>query len=168
MRHCSTLTDDQLEAMFTATDKKMQQIDKPMQCFIERTNGKVYQIFLQTNMLTQHYCEPPIKKEKFCHCDKTINCANNLKKHLKSCEKAAKHPAKQQIHQTALDGPTSSETGTSTPKKMTVEELQVGVESDKHARNWKTTEIVESAFKYTTLSLFQEEIQQQQKRLSII
>ena len=45
----STLTDDQLKAMFTATDEDMRQIEQPMECLIERTKHKceVYQILLQ-------------------------------------------------------------------------------------------------------------------------
>ena len=31
------LTSDQLEAMFTATDEEMQQIEQPVECLIERT-----------------------------------------------------------------------------------------------------------------------------------
>ena len=34
------LTDDQLEAMFTATDEEMQQIEQPMEHLIERTEHK--------------------------------------------------------------------------------------------------------------------------------
>ena len=34
------LTDDQLEAMFTATDEEMQQIEQPMEYLIERTKHK--------------------------------------------------------------------------------------------------------------------------------
>ena len=34
------LTDDQLKAMFTATDEEMWQIEQPMQCLIERTKHK--------------------------------------------------------------------------------------------------------------------------------
>ena len=36
----NSLTDDQLEAMFTATDEQMQQIEQPMECLIERTKQK--------------------------------------------------------------------------------------------------------------------------------
>ena len=46
-------------------------------------------------------------------CGKTINRANNLEKHLRSCEKAPTYLAKQQLRQTTLDGPTSSEKGPS-------------------------------------------------------
>ena len=59
------------------------------------------------------------------HCRKTINHANNLEKHLRSCEKAPTHPAKQQLHQITLDEPTSSKNGPSAPKKLMVEEVQV-------------------------------------------
>ena len=34
------LTDDQLEAMFIATDEEMQQTEQPMECLIERTKHK--------------------------------------------------------------------------------------------------------------------------------
>ena len=36
----NTFTDDQLEAMFTVTDKEMQQIKQSMRCLIERTKHK--------------------------------------------------------------------------------------------------------------------------------
>ena len=39
------LSGDQLEAMFTATDEDMRQIDQPMECFIERTKHKYDSFF---------------------------------------------------------------------------------------------------------------------------
>ena len=36
----NTLTDDQLEMMFSATDKEMQQTEQPMECLIERSKYK--------------------------------------------------------------------------------------------------------------------------------
>ena len=83
---------------------------------------------------------------------KTINRANNLEKHLRSYEKAATHPSKRQLHQTTLDGPTSLENESSTPKKLMVEEVQVGGASAKHAGHWKVPEIVEPALKYMALT----------------
>ena len=83
---------------------------------------------------------------------KTINRANNLEKHLRSYEKAATHPSKRQLHQTTLDGPTSLENESSTPKKLMVEEVQVGGAPAKHAGHWKVPEIVEPALKYTALT----------------
>ena len=59
------------------------------------------------------------------HCRKTISHANNLEKHLRSCEKATTHSAKQQLHQITLDEPTSSKNESSAPKKLMVEEVQV-------------------------------------------
>ena len=76
--------------MFTTTDEEMQQIEQPMGCLIERTNHKWKRrkrFFSSKAALKQHHCEPPIKNEKCPHCSKTINCANNLEKHLSSCEK---------------------------------------------------------------------------------
>ena len=51
-----------------------------------------------------------------------------------------------------LNGATSLENGPSTPKELTVEEVQVGGVPAKHAEHWKAPEIVESAFKNTTLT----------------
>ena len=61
------LTDDQLKAMFTATDEEMRQIEQPMECLIERTKYKCKRgtRFLSNEAaLKQHHCEPQIKKEK--------------------------------------------------------------------------------------------------------
>ena len=107
---------------------------------------ELYQIFLKRS------CEPPIKKEKCPHCSKTINHANDLEKHLRSCEKASTHPSTQQLRQTTLDGLISSENGPSTPKKLLGEDVQVGGAPAEHAEHWKTPEIVESALKYTALT----------------
>ena len=138
----NTLTDDQLEVLFTTTDEEMLQIEQSMECLIERTKYKCKRctslFFSNEAALKQHHCKPPIKKEKHPHCGKTINRANNLEKHLRSCEKAPTHPAKQQLHQTAPDGLTSSDNGPSTHKKLIAEKVE----------HWKAPEIVESTLKY--------------------
>ena len=155
MRCNKILTDDQLEAMFTTTDEEMRQIEQPMECLIERTKHKCRRctrFFSNEAALKQHNCEPQIKKEKCPHCNKTINRANNLEKHLRSCEKAPTHPSKRQLRQTTLDGPTSLANGPSIPKKLMVEEVQVGRAPAEHAQHWKAPEIVESALKYTALT----------------
>ena len=116
----NTFTDDQLEAMFTATDDEMQQIEQPMECLIERTSHKCKRctrFFSNEAALKQNHCEPPIRKEKCPHCGKTIDLANNLEKHLRSCEKAPTHPTKQKLRQTTLGRSTSSENRPSTIKK---------------------------------------------------
>ena len=149
------LTDDQLEAMFTATDEDMRQIEQPLESLIERTKHKCKRctrFFSNEAALKQHQCELQIKKEKRPHCSKTINRANNLEKHLRSCEKAPTHPSKRQSCQTTLDGPTALENGPSTPKKLMVEVVQVGGAPAEHAEHWKAPEIVESALKYTALT----------------
>ena len=61
------LTDDQVEARFTATDEEMRQIEQPMECLIERNKHKCKRstrFFSNEAGLKQHYCEPQIKKEK--------------------------------------------------------------------------------------------------------
>ena len=82
---CSnTLTDYHLEAMFAVIDEEMWQIEEPKECLIERTKHKCKRCtrFFSTKAAhKQRNCEPPIKNEKFPHCGKTINCANNLEKH---------------------------------------------------------------------------------------
>ena len=122
----NSLTDNQLEAMFTATDEEMRKIEQPMECLIERTNHKCKRctrFFSNEAALKQHHYEPPTKKVKCPHCSKTINRANNMEKHLRSYEKAPTHPSKQQLRQKTLDGPTLLENGPSTPKKLMVEEV---------------------------------------------
>ena len=97
MRSNKNLNDDQLEAMFAATDEKMRQIEQPIECLIERTKGKCRRctrFFSNEAARKQHNCEPQINMEKCPHCSKTINRANNLEKHLRSCEKASTHPSK--------------------------------------------------------------------------
>ena len=151
----NTLTDDQLAAMFAMTDEKMQQIEQPMECLIERTQHQCKmctRFFSNKATLKQHYCEPPIQKEKWPHCSKAINHANNLDMDLRSCIEAPADPTKQQLRKMMLDGPTSSENGPSTLKKLVVEEMQVGVITAEHAEYWKAPEIVESTLKYTVLS----------------
>ena len=54
------LNDDQLEAMFTATDEEMWQIEQPLECFIERTKHKCKRctrFFWNEATLKQHQCE---------------------------------------------------------------------------------------------------------------
>ena len=109
--------------MFTVTDE-VRQIEQPMERLIEKTNHKCKKCTRYNKK--QHHCEPPIKNKKYPYISKTINRTNNLEKHLRSCEKAPTHPAKQQLRQMALDGPTSSRNGPSTPKKLIVEKVQVG------------------------------------------
>ena len=94
---CNNLTEDQLEAMFTVTDEDMWQIVQPLKCLTERSKYRCRgctRFFSNEAALKQHNCEPQIKKEKCLHCSKTINRANNLEKHLRSCEKAPTHPSK--------------------------------------------------------------------------
>ena len=81
----NTLTDDELEDMFPPTDKEMQKIEQQVQ--------EVFQILLQPSCAQAAHCEPAIKKDKCPRCSKVINCAINLKKHLKSCQKALTCPA---------------------------------------------------------------------------
>ena len=114
---------------------------------------ETYQILLQRNCNQEHHCEPPIKKDKCPNFGKAINPANNLEKHLGSCEKPPIYPSKQQLRQTTLDEPTSSKNGPSTPKKFMVEEVQVGGAPDKHAELWQAPEMVASTLKYTALTL---------------
>ena len=64
------------------------------------------------------------------HCGKAINRANNLEKNLKSCKKAPTHPTKQQLRQSNLNRPISSQNGPSTPNKLMVKEVHVGGASD--------------------------------------
>ena len=127
-----------------------------MECSVERTNHKCKRctrFFSNKAAVKQRHCEPHIKKEKCPHCGKTIKGTNNLEKHLRSCEKASTHPAKQQLCQTALDEPTSSENEPSTPKKLMVEEVKMGGAPAENVEHWKAPEIVESALKHTALTL---------------
>ena len=50
------------------------------------------------------------------------------------------------------DGPTSSENGPSTPKKLMVEEVQVGGALAEPVEHWKAPEIVETTLKYPVLT----------------
>ena len=157
------LIDDQLEVMFTVTDDEMHQIEQPMECLIERTKRKCRKCtrcFSNEATLKQHQCEPQIKKEKCPRCSKTINRANNLQKRLSSGEKAPTHPRKRQLRQKTLDEPNPLENGPSAPRKLMVEEVQVGGALAEHAEHSKAPEIVGSALKYFHL---QESIQQQQQ-----
>ena len=143
------LTNDQPQVMITATDEEMWQTEQPMTCLTERTKHKCQRctrFFSNQAALKQHHCEPQIKN---CpHCNKIVNHTNNLQKHLRSCEKAPTHPSKQKLRQMTMDGPTSLVNGPSTPKKLMVEEVQVGGAPAKHAEIWKAPELVESALKY--------------------
>ena len=159
------LTGDQLEAMFAVTDEEMRQIEQPMECLIERTKHKCKKwtrFFSNEAALEQHHCEPQIKKEKCPHCSKTINHANNLEKHLRSREKAPTHPSKCQLRQMTLDGPTSLESGPSTPKKLMVQEVQEGEAFAEYAEHWKAPKIVVCLKVYG--SHLPEGIQQQQQK----
>ena len=102
---CSnTLTDAQLQVMFSTTDEEMQRIKQPMDWPIERTKHKCkkcVRFFSNETALKQHHFELPFKKKKFPpppppppHWAKAINHANNLEKHLRSCEKAPTNPAR--------------------------------------------------------------------------
>ena len=71
---------------------------------------------------------------------------------MRSYEKDPTYPSKQELRQMTLDGPTSLENGPSTPKKLMVEEGQVGGAPVEHAEHWKAPEIVESTLKYTALT----------------
>ena len=53
---------------------------------------------------------------------------------------------------TTLSAPISSENGPSTPKKLVVEEVQVGGAPVERGEHWKAPKIVESALKYTALT----------------
>ena len=133
----------------------MQQIEQPIECLIERIKHKCKsctRFFSNEAALKQHQCEPQIKKGKFPHCSKTINRANILEKHLRSCENAPTHPSKRQLHEATLDGPTVLENGPLTPKNLMVEELQVVGAPAEHDEHWRAPQIVESALKYTALT----------------
>ena len=150
-----SLTDDQLDTIFTETDEEIEQTEQPMECLIERTKHKCKRctrFFSYEAVLKQHQCELQIEKKKCPHCSKTMNCVNNLKKHLRSCEKAPAHPNKWQWCQTTLDGPTALKNGPSTLEKFIVEEVQGGGAPAEHAEHLKALEIVESALKHTALT----------------
>ena len=66
---------------------------------------------------------------------------------MNSCEKAPTHPNKRQLRQITLDGPSSLQNGPSAPKKLMVEEVQVGGAPAEHVEHWKAPEIIESALK---------------------
>ena len=87
-----------------------------------------------------------------------------MEKHLRSCEKAPTHPVKQQLHQTTLDGPTSSKNGPSTLNKLMEEEVQVGGASAEYVEHWKAPEIVEPNLLKVPGSHLQEGIQHQQQK----
>ena len=64
---CSnTLTDDQLEAMFTVTDEEIRQIEQPIECLIERIKHKCKRctrfFFNEAELKQHHYDEPPVQK----------------------------------------------------------------------------------------------------------
>ena len=137
--------------MFATTDEEMQQIEQPMEFLMERNQNKCKRctrFFSNEALLKQHHCEPPIKKEKRPHCGKVINRANNLR----ICEKGPTDPIKQQLRQMTLHGPTSSENGPLTSKKLMVEAGQKSGALTKHVEHWKVPETVESALKYTALT----------------
>ena len=125
---------------------------------------EVYQIILQRNCPQATSLWTSHQKEKCTHCGETINRANNLEKHLRSCEKAPTHPTKRQLRQTALDGPTSSENGPSTPKKLIVEEVQVDGAPAEHAGTLEGTRNSRVCLKVHGSDLQKDIQQQQQKR----
>ena len=61
-----------------------------------------------------------------------------------------------------MDGPVL-ENGSSVPKKLMVEEVQVGGATAEHAEHWKAPEMVESALMYTALT-FRKEFKRNNKR----
>ena len=133
----------------------MHQTEQPIKCFIERPKHKCKRcarFFSNEAALKQHHSEPEIKKQKCPHCSKTIDCANNLEKHLRSCAKTPIHTNKQQSRRTTLDGSTSLENGSPTPSILMVEEVQVGGAPAEHSGHWKAPEIVEFALKYTSVT----------------
>ena len=135
--------------------RRYDRLGKLMECLIERTKQKCKRctrFFSYKAAFKQHHCEPSIKKEECPHCGKTITGTDILEKHLRSCEKAPTHPAKQQLCQTAMDGLTSSENGPSTPTKLIVEEVQLGGAPAEHSERSKRPETRESALKYTSLT----------------
>ena len=71
------LTDDQFEAMFTATDEEMGRLSTQWNVWLKEPNSNET-VFSNEAALKQHHCERQIKKEKSPHCRKTINRANNL------------------------------------------------------------------------------------------
>ena len=66
---CSnTLTDAQLQVMFSTTDEEMQRIKQPMDWPIERTKHKCkkcVRFFSNETALKQHHFGLPFKKKKF-------------------------------------------------------------------------------------------------------
>ena len=64
------LTDDQLEAMLTATDEEMQQIEQPVECLIERTKRKCRRctrFFSNEAASMRHHCQIKNLKSKRRH-----------------------------------------------------------------------------------------------------
>ena len=64
----NTLTDAQLQVMFSTTDEEMQRIKQPMDWPIERTKHKCkkcVRFFSNETALKQHHFELPFKKKKF-------------------------------------------------------------------------------------------------------
>ena len=53
------LTDNQLQAMFTATNEEMWELEQPIKCLTERT--KCNRIFSNKAALNQHHCELQMK-----------------------------------------------------------------------------------------------------------
>ena len=126
----NTFTDGQRQAMFATTDEEMQYIEQRIDWPIERTqqkSKKYVRFFFNETAFKQHHFELPFKKKKSPHCAKAINHTNNLEKHLRSCERAPTNPARRQLRQKNLDGPTSFKNRHSTPKKLMVDEVQMGV-----------------------------------------
>ena len=154
--HCNnSLNNNQLKAMFPATDEEMQQIVQPMECLIERIKHKCKRcgrFFSNEAALKQHHWEPQIKKENCPCCSKTINHANSLEKHWRSWEKAHTDPSKWQLCQTNLDGPTSLENGPSHLRNWLLRKCKWVVHLLNMINIGKAPESVESALKYMALT----------------
>ena len=77
---CSnTLTDAQLQVMFSTTDEEMQRIKQPMDWPIERTKHKCkkcVRFFSNETALKQHHFELPFKKKKAPTFRKIFNSNN--------------------------------------------------------------------------------------------
>ena len=56
----------------------------------QRKSKKCARFFSNEAALKQYHCK------EMSHCGQVINCADNFKKHLRSCEKVPTHTAKQQ------------------------------------------------------------------------
>ena len=126
--------------------RRCDRLSKPMEYFIQRTKHKCKRctrFFSNEAALNQYHCEPPIKNGKFPHYSKTISRANNMEKHLRSCETAFTLSISVWIHfigeWTLNTWEINGRGGAS------------GAPAE-YAKYYKAPEIVESALKYTTLT----------------